>query len=49
LGTRHGHYMNPGLLRSQFDALEAPAEAISIDVSGEVSEIVSAIRAGIGV
>jgi gluconokinase len=49
LKARHGHYMNPELLRSQFDTLEAPAEAISVDVSRQVPEIVAAIRAAIGV
>jgi len=48
LSTRHGHYMNPGLLRSQFDTLEAPPDAISIDVSGTVPEIVADIRTAIG-
>ena len=49
LKARNGHYMNPELLRSQFDTLEAPAEAISVDVSRQVPEIVAAIRAAIGV
>jgi len=48
LTTRHGHYMNPGLLHSQFDTLEAPPDAISIDVSGTVPEIVADIRTAIG-
>ena len=48
LSTRHGHYMNPGLLHSQFDTLEAPPDAISIDVSGTVPEIVADIRTAIG-
>jgi gluconate kinase len=41
--------MNPGLLRSQFDTLEVPEDAISVDVSGRVPEIVAEIRAAIGV
>ena len=49
LKARHGHYMNPELLRSQFDTLEAPREAISVDVSKQVPEIVAAVRAAIGV
>jgi gluconokinase len=49
LGERHGHYMNPGLLRSQFDTLEAPEDAVSVDVSGTVPEIVTAIRAALGI
>ena len=48
LSTRHGHYMNPGLLHSQFDTLEAPADAISVDISGTVPEIVADIRTAIG-
>lgn len=49
LEVRHEHYMNPGLLRSQFDTLEVPEDAISVDVSGRVPEIVAEIRAAIGV
>ena len=49
LQARHGHYMNPGLLRSQFDTLEVPQGAVSIDVSGTAPEIVSAIRAALGI
>ena len=32
LKNRTGHYMPPTLLRSQFDALEAPADAIRVDI-----------------
>src|SRR5271165_2296073 len=49
LEARHGHYMNPGLLRSQFETLEVPPDAVSIDVSGTVPEIVAAIRAALGI
>jgi gluconokinase len=48
LKARHGHYMNPNLLRSQFETLEAPTEAITVDVSGTVPEIVAAIRTALG-
>ena len=34
LAERKGHFMNPGLLHSQFEALEPPADALRIDVSG---------------
>lgn len=49
LEARHEHYMNPGLLRSQFDTLEAPTDAISVDVSRTLPEIVAAIRSALGV
>ncbi|MEP7106510.1 MAG: gluconokinase [Ferruginibacter sp.] len=32
LNSRTGHYMPPTLLRSQFDALEVPADAIRVDI-----------------
>ena len=35
LDQRKGHYMNPALLQSQFDALEAPSGALIIDVDDE--------------
>ncbi len=49
LEARQGHYMNPGLLRSQFETLEVPQDAIAIDVSVAVPEIAAAIRADLGV
>ena len=33
LGARHGHYMNPALLDSQLATLEAPADAIVLDIA----------------
>jgi len=35
LNQRKGHYMNPALLQSQFDALELPLDALSIDIGDE--------------
>jgi gluconokinase len=35
LQQRKGHYMNPALLQSQFDALESPRDAVIIDVGDE--------------
>ena len=43
LAARHGHYMNPALLQSQFDTLEEPADALTIDAAASTSEIVGAI------
>lgn len=33
LQQRKGHYMNPALLQSQFDTLEPPVDALTIDVA----------------
>lgn len=43
LAARRGHYMNPALLESQFAALEAPQEAIVVDVGDPPAAIVAAI------
>lgn len=44
LSRRVGHFMNPDLLASQFDTLEEPRDAITVDVSGTPVEIVRKIR-----
>lgn len=49
LAGRKGHYMNPQLLHSQFDALEAPTDAVRVDVTGTPEEIADRIRQGLGV
>ena len=41
--SRQGHYMKPGMLQSQFDVLEEPFNAISIDITLEVEEKVCQI------
>ncbi len=33
LAARKGHFFNPALLRSQFDALEEPAGAVVVDIA----------------
>src|SRR5262252_990832 len=43
LKERHGHYMDPGLLRSQFATLEEPRNAFVVDIDVTVTEIVSRI------
>ena len=43
LKSRKGHFFNPALLRSQFEALEDPEDALVVDVSKESQEIVSQI------
>lgn len=44
LQNRGGHYMKPNMLESQLETLEEPTNAIVIDVSGTVDDIVSQIR-----
>jgi gluconokinase len=43
LRERKSHFFTPALLRSQFDALENPNDALVVDVSKEPQEIVSTI------
>jgi gluconokinase len=43
LGARRGHFFDPALLRSQFDALEEPHNAIVIDIAETPPQIVDAI------
>jgi gluconokinase len=48
LNHRHGHFMNPQLLDSQFETLEEPKDAVPIDVSATPDEIVKAIEKRLG-
>lgn len=48
LEQRRGHFMNPDLLDSQFDALEPPADAIRVDIAPPPEEIVSQVRQKLG-
>ncbi len=48
LAQRTGHFMNPGLLHSQFDALEPPEEAVPIDIRLPPESQVSLIRTKLG-
>jgi len=41
--NRTNHYMKPHMLKSQFDALEEPANALTIDISMSVDDIVQKI------
>lgn len=49
LEARKGHYMNPKLLHSQFAALEAPTDALRVEVTGAPEQIAGEIRRGLGV
>lgn len=44
LAHRQNHFMRQELLRSQFDALEEPADDLQVDVSQSPEEIVQEIR-----
>ena len=48
LQSRRGHYMPPELLESQFRALEEPQRAIDIPAGLPPDQIVSSIRAQLG-
>jgi len=48
LAARKGHFMNPGLLDSQFEILEPPEDAIKVDVTGSPQEIAQEIRRKLG-
>jgi gluconokinase len=43
MAGRKDHYMKPEMLKSQFDALEEPADALTVDISLSVDEIVQEI------
>jgi gluconokinase len=43
LKSRKSHFFNPALLRSQFDALEKPGDALVVDASKKPREIVDAV------
>jgi gluconokinase len=48
LRARRGHYMPPALLRSQFAALEEPADAIVVDVAPPAEQIAASLAARLG-
>lgn len=43
LSARQDHYMKPEMLQSQFDVLEEPADALTVDIALPVEEIVQEI------
>lgn len=47
LAQRKGHFFDPQLARSQFEALEPPSHAISVNAELEPGEIVDRILAGL--
>ncbi|MBW4629208.1 MAG: gluconokinase [Brasilonema octagenarum HA4186-MV1] len=49
LQQRHGHFMGEKLLKSQFDALEEPSGAVTVDISEPLEVIVQNIRVSLGI
>ena len=45
MAAREAHYMKAGMLRSQFEALEEPLEAITVEVSKPLDELILEILA----
>lgn len=48
LAARKGHFMPPGLLASQFSALEADPEALDVDIEGPPAVLVDRIISELG-
>lgn len=48
LAGRTGHFMNPGLLHSQFETLEPPGDALQVDVTPPPEVIAGEIRRKLG-
>jgi gluconokinase len=48
LADRKGHFMDPKLLQSQFEALEPPAGAVRVDITPAPKVIVAEIRRKLG-
>jgi gluconokinase len=44
IALRENHFMNKGLLESQFDVLEEPHDAITVDISATPESIVETVR-----
>jgi gluconokinase len=49
LAERKGHFMNPRLLHSQFETLEAPEHALSIDIAPPPETVANEIRRQLGI
>ena len=46
--TRTDHFMKPDMLHSQFDALEEPSDALTLDIALSVEEILELVMKQIG-
>lgn len=47
LSMRNDHYMKPQMLQSQFETLEEPANALTVDISRSINDIVQEILIGL--
>lgn len=47
LSMRNDHYMKPQMLQSQFEALEEPTNALTVDISNSINDIVREILIGL--
>lgn len=47
LSMRNDHYMKPQMLESQFEALEEPTNALTVDISKSINDIVQEILIGL--
>jgi len=43
MSIREGHYMKPEMLKSQFDTLEEPKDAVVLDVEMSLEEMIDTI------
>ena len=48
LEAREGHFMDPDLIHSQFEALEPPTDAVRVDVAPAPDEVAADIRRRLG-
>lgn len=48
LAGRKGHFMNPALLHSQFETLEAPEDAVRVEINGPPDALANQIRQKLG-
>jgi gluconokinase len=47
LNNRTGHFMSAGMLDSQFQTLEEPQNALTVDISNKSEDIIAIIRKGL--
>jgi gluconokinase len=48
VAARRGHFFDPALLQSQFDALEEPTDALVVNIAAAPDRITNAIVTGLG-
>jgi len=49
LNNRTGHFMSAGMLDSQFQTLEEPQNALTVDISNTPEDIIAIICKGLGI